>query len=352
MQISACQFFASKSAIRQSAKRRLPAKRHKRSTRDKSGIAARLFPALRSGQQSLSRRSTTGLVERWADFEVRMNDFWRYLLGRWERILFGCVGAACLTFTFVFLWHTQVTAASAVFAMAFFSFFYSNLARFKKFKGLGFEAELWEDKQKEAAHLIDRLKDVVTVYTREIVMNSVLRGRMGGGDSWQKRWDLFNGLQGRHGELGQQIDFTDLRHDVESAFLFDMCSPLAASVKRSIESAKVQVQKDAQKRFGSPVTNLEGWNNFHAQLRALGSVEGNLFERAKTRNIAQETLDTALSFKAGLMERFSIDLVFTPGLLERLSVIADIASRRPIAITPELIEWADDPDAFTVRQHG
>lgn len=278
-----------------------------------------------------------------------MSVFWRYLKNGWERILFGCVGAACLIFTFVFLWRTQVTAASAVFAMAFFSFFYSNLARFKRFKGLGFEAELWEDKQKEAADLIDRLKHVVSVYTREIVMNSVLRGRMGGGDSWQKRWDLFDGLEGRHGELGQQIDFTDLRHNVESAFLFDMCSPLAASVQRSMESAKAIMQKDAQKRFGNPVNDLEGWNKFHEQLRALGSVEGSLFERAKTRNIAQDTLDTALSFKADLMKHFSTDLAFTPGVIERLTVIADIASRRPVAITPELIEWADDPNAFTVR---
>ncbi|WP_343763184.1 hypothetical protein [Sphingomonas molluscorum] len=256
--------------------------------------------------------------------------------------MFGCVGAVCLAFTFVFLWNEEVTAASAVFAMGFFAFFYSNLARFKRFKGLGFEAELWEDKQKEAADLIERLKSVVTVYTREIVMNSVLRGRLGGSDSWQKRWDLFNELQGRHGELGQQIDFSGLRHDVESAFLFDMCSPLVASVRRSIESSKTELLRDARKRFGSSITDIEGWNRFHEEVRSVGIVEDNLFERAKTRNIAQETVATAQTFKEWLRERFSVDLVFTPGVLERLSKIAEVARQRPIAITPKLIEWADD----------
>jgi hypothetical protein len=57
----------------------------------------------------------------------------------------------------------------------FLQFFYSNLARFKRFKGLGFEAELWEDKQKEAADLIDRLKNVVAIYSREVVMAQVSR---------------------------------------------------------------------------------------------------------------------------------------------------------------------------------
>jgi hypothetical protein len=62
----------------------------------------------------------------------------------------------------------QMTNAGIVFGLGFLSFIYANVARFKRFKGLGFEAELWEDKQKEAADLIDRLKNVVSIYTREV----------------------------------------------------------------------------------------------------------------------------------------------------------------------------------------
>lgn len=99
----------------------------------------------------------------------------KYLLGNWERLLFGLVGCACLGFGFHFIFEEKITSASAVFAIGFFSFLYSNLARFKRFKGLGFEAELWEDKQKEAADLIDRLKNVVAIYSREVVMAQVSR---------------------------------------------------------------------------------------------------------------------------------------------------------------------------------
>ncbi len=75
--------------------------------------------------------------------------------------------------------------------MAFFSFIYSNISRFKRFKGLGFEAELWEDKQKEAAQLIDRLKAMVTVYTREIVMQKVMQNRYSGDGRWAESWKLY-----------------------------------------------------------------------------------------------------------------------------------------------------------------
>lgn len=273
-----------------------------------------------------------------------MRALWRYLKDRWERLLFGCVGATCLVFTFIFLGSAQVASASASFAMAFFSFFYSNLARFKKFKGLGFEAELWEDKQQEAANLINRLKSVVSVYTREIVMNNVMRGRWGGDESWRKRWDLLTELEGQHAALGQDIDFTDLRNEVESVFIFDLCSPLSSTVRQSIEAAKAEASKAATVRFGNPVTDSEGWNLYHQQLRAVISHEEELFERSKTENIAQSILTIADSATVALKDGFSIDVKFKDGVIDRLKILSRL--NRPIAITDDLIAWADDHDAF------
>ena len=275
-----------------------------------------------------------------------MSGIWQYLQSSWERILFGCVGGACLVFTFFFLWNAQITSASAVFAMSFFSFFYANLARFKRFKGLGFEAELWEDKQKEAADLIDRLKNVVAVYTREIVMNNVMRGRWGG-KSWQKRWSLLEELEGRHTELGQRIDFSDLKHDVESAFVFDICSPLASAVRQSIEAAKARASEDGTARFGSPISDIDGWNKYIEALRSIKSTEDQLFERARTENIAQVILSLAKSAEAALLDGFAINVSFKDGVIERLGTLATLVSNRPITVTPELISWADDRAAFS-----
>ena len=55
-----------------------------------------------------------------------------------------------ITFSIFHLVQQNLAMASASFAMAFVSFIWANISRFKRFKGLGIEAELWEDKKKEA----------------------------------------------------------------------------------------------------------------------------------------------------------------------------------------------------------
>jgi len=98
---------------------------------------------------------------------------------------------------------------------------YSKLTRFKKFKGLGFEAELWEDKQKEAAALIDRLKSIVNIYTRELVMGRVMQGRWGAVYKWADHWRLYDELVMQHSQIGQEIDFSDLRRQVYGLMAYD-----------------------------------------------------------------------------------------------------------------------------------
>lgn len=265
-----------------------------------------------------------------------------YLGGSWERLLFGVVGIACLFFTFRFLVVGQITSASASFAMAFFSFFYSNLARFKKFKGLGFEAELWEDKQKEAANLIDRLKSVVAIYTREIVMNNVMRGRLGGSESWEERWALFDELVNQHHELGQKIDFSNLKAKLDSVFLFDLCSPLYSSVRQSIEQARTKASDAIGRKYGNPVTDLEGHNTDHGKLRQIQvSIKG-LFEKAHYENIASTILTLANDAKENLERNFSITPDFDHAVLDRLQIISETVESRPITITPQLLEWSKE----------
>jgi len=54
--------------------------------------------------------------------------------------------------------NDQTASATLMLAAAVLCLIFVYLARFKRFKGLGIEAELWEDKQREAEQLIERLK--------------------------------------------------------------------------------------------------------------------------------------------------------------------------------------------------
>lgn len=266
---------------------------------------------------------------------------WTILKDYWERLLFRLVGFSCLIFGFIFLYEEKITYASAVFAIAFFSFIYSNLARFKRFKGLGFEAELWEDKQKEAADLIDRLKNVVTIYTREIIMNNVMRGRFSSGENWKARWALYDEFVNQLDELGQKIDFTDLKRKMDGIFIFDACTPLSSAVRQSLDNAKSKAREIISKEFGSPITDLDGYNKKTQMLNAITYPMEDMFHRSENENIAQDILDKARAADAALQRDFSISADLDQNVIQKLETLAKLHNQRPLRISDEMIALAD-----------
>lgn len=264
-----------------------------------------------------------------------MSIAWEWLKGNWERLLFALIGFSCLFFGFKFLIDEAIASASAVFAISFFSFLYSNLARFKRFKGLGFEAELWEDKQKEAADLIDRLKNIVSIYTRQIVMNSVMRGRWDDGDDWETRWTLYGELVNQHDALGQKIDFSDLKRKLDGIFIFDMCGPLVTAVRHAIDKSRTEARKKIDSEFGSPIRDAKGYGERHEQLREVAFEAENLFHRAEFENIAQDILNQANAANETMLRNFSISIEYDPVVLQKLERIAQL--QRPLQIDEQLI---------------
>src|SRR5690606_38058585 len=143
--------------------------------------------------------------------------------------------------------------------LGFLSFIYANVARFKRFKGLGFEAELWEDKQKEAADLINQLKNVVSIYTREVVLGKVKAGRLGNGPDWKSHWQLYDDLVTQHGILGQRIDFSDVKKEMDDYFLFDMSMPGINKIREAALKGKGAAMEKINQEFGNPIRDIEGY---------------------------------------------------------------------------------------------
>lgn len=264
-----------------------------------------------------------------------------YLMNCWERLLFGFAGALLLALTLKNLMANNLTTGSAMFGMAIFCFIYSNLARFKKFKGLGFEAELWEDKQKEAADLIERLKSIVAVYTREIVMGSVMRGRLGP-SSWKKHWELFDQLTGQHSKLGQEIDFSELKNEISRFLIADLCWAESDKLNEEIQKARQQANAVIEGKYGRVVSDLVGYNHDHEKLSIITFNRENFYARAKTGNLARELLNDAKVAQQLLKTSFNIIVTFDEEAVARLEIIAELIAKQPIIISPEMISWADE----------
>lgn len=262
------------------------------------------------------------------------------LADNWQRFVFAVVGLVCLYYSFQFLRAGDVTSTSAVFAISFLSFLYSNLSRFKRFKGLGFEAELWEDKQKEAAELIDRLKDVVSVYTTEVVMNAVTRGRLSDGEIWADAWRLFDDLVEKHNALGQKIDFSALKKDMDDYFLFDLYHYSHKGIQHAFLKAKEQASEMVRKEFGPIISDMEGYAKRQQQANEIDYQIKDSFRGRATRNLAEEMLTLVQISQAKLDVDFGIDVSLPEQEMQRLRTIANLYRNRPVKITDELIGWA------------
>jgi hypothetical protein len=264
------------------------------------------------------------------------------LASNWERILFAIFGLTFFGFAFAYMKSSALPASSAAFGMGFLCFIFSSLARFKRFKGLGFEAELWEDKQKEAAELIEKLKGIVTIYSRETVMSRVKGNRLGGGAGvWKKHWEVFDELTSQHQALGQKVDFSELKTEVDTYFVFDMVLSLVEAVRRPIWDGREKARKLIDQEFGSPINDAEGYRLRLEQLNGVGAELKELFATAQQENLAAVVLNWASEAQRNLKTHFNIDIAFDEATLFKLNEVSKAYSNRPIKVTERLIALAD-----------
>lgn len=270
-----------------------------------------------------------------------MGNLFKLFGENWQRFLFAAVGLTTLFYSFRYLQNGNVTESSAVFAISFLSFLYSNLSRFKRFKGLGFEAELWEDKQREAADLIEKLKKVVSIYTIEVVMNNVKRDRWSDSDGWKGNWELFDTLVEQHNILGQKIDFSGLKRQMDDYFVFDMCMLGDEQMHRTIVKAQQRAKEIIDKEFGNQVTDSEGYSQRRAQLAEIKDRVADPFKVAQTKNLASEILSLCDNAKDKMKRYFDIEIQFAETDITRMKAISALHENRPIKVSDEIIAWAE-----------
>ncbi|MCG7624160.1 hypothetical protein [Epibacterium sp. Ofav1-8] len=266
---------------------------------------------------------------------------WGWIKINWERSFLFLIALVFLAFSIRFLIMNDVAGATATFVMAFLCLVYGNVSRFKRFKGLGFEAELWEDKQKEAADLIDRLKNIVQVYTREIVMMKVMTGRFGGGSEWPDRWALYEELVGQHDTLGQKIDFLPLKEKVYRVMVFDAVSFLSERIQRTLTPAYSKAQDAITAEFGNPATDQEGHKKRREELKALHFEMRDLFKVSETENVAHYVLSNVEKTAKGLRENFEVEVELPADAMKNLRKIDALFRVGDFHAEPELMQWAD-----------
>lgn len=265
-----------------------------------------------------------------------------WLIRNWEKLIFRAFGGVCFFFAVQFLSASDMPAFALTSGAGIFAFLYANFTKFRKFRGFGFEAELWEDKQAEAEQLIDKLKHIVSVYSREVIWARINHGRIYSGESersrWNEIWKLYDEIVLEHSKLGDRVDFSEAKKAADTYFIFDAMIPTFRSINNIVEEGKKQALKKIAEQFGgSVITDAAGHHERISQFRAAMHDLGDPLSHVKQRILSSKLVDW-FEAQQRVLKAFGVDVVLPEDISSRLTKFSAYERMEAISITPDLIE--------------
>lgn len=255
----------------------------------------------------------------------------------WQTYFFALLGMVFLGFCLDRLLNQDVAGGSTTFAMSFFCFFYSNIARFKRFKGLGFEAELWDEKQREADKIIESLRTIAVSSAREILSTKIRAGRWGASSGWQDTWRLYDELSLSLGEIADENALQDAAEDIEKFFAIDVVSGAFNAVVSSViggVNEREQPSDEFQSRDAEDRSRF--LSSYHEIRREIQRNRPNL----QSEN-PRDYIDLVKKFAAMKEEYTGEDVLFDQTAADALVNTIEQSRIGPVPRTPQNIAYAN-----------
>jgi hypothetical protein len=170
----------------------------------------------------------------------------------WISAGISAVTAASLFVVGVLLAFTDRTAsASAAWGFGFLLVVLLLLSKFKRFKGFGVEMELWEEKQAEAAALVDQLRGLSKVIGKQMGAMAARMGLYGSALSLAQLADLFEALRGQFTVVG--IPDHEIEETLQS--LCERIEQVYLVVAHGTVSEAFRIEREALAQAGDPSMN-------------------------------------------------------------------------------------------------
>lgn len=163
---------------------------------------------------------------------------------------------ALILFAFgvVLSFQDQVTAAAVTYSAAVLSLIFAFLPEFKKFKGLGIEAELLDKKIEEADILLSQLRDI-SIPIAEMLLSSTARmGRWDSGMPRHKKHDLVQRIERELRKVGvSDTQLEQAKEDWHYYNIIDLSRPVFKSITEALQP-HLKERENALSQFPQPIT--------------------------------------------------------------------------------------------------
>lgn len=137
-----------------------------------------------------------------------------------------------------------VAAEMATFTAGAVVLIFVFLSQFKRFKGLGIEAEMWEREMEEAQEIAEKFRNLATVVAKPLITNSMRLGRWSTGISRREMDNMVSEVKSileKSGSRPEEIEAA--LEDYRRYTAFDMTRPAYSEVKKVLDE-KVKEKQD------------------------------------------------------------------------------------------------------------
>lgn len=172
---------------------------------------------------------------------------------RLTRILI-LIGALDLLALGTYLGFQDKTASStAAFGFGFLLIILLLLSKFKRFKGFGFTAEMWDEKQIEAAKLVDRLKVTSESLVQQASVLAANLGMMNAGLTLPQKAHLFAQLLevGKRTEISEQ-QLSNYLDPLFQRIRIDFCWAAERMTMRTYQAENDRINRPGVEGFDDP----------------------------------------------------------------------------------------------------
>lgn len=166
-----------------------------------------------------------------------------YIKDHGLKIVFLIIGLYLLCEANFTLISKDYWGAVIFFTASIVLFVFAFLSKFKKFKAFGFEGELWDDKQKEAGILIDKLKSLSFHLSKAAYLSLGGIGRFAGSVPIVLVFENINSIDNTLRELGaSQEEIIKIRAPFDRLIIYDIARPIWRQIEKDIDKKSEELQ--------------------------------------------------------------------------------------------------------------
>ncbi|MDR7151334.1 hypothetical protein J2W49_003310 [Hydrogenophaga palleronii] len=180
----------------------------------------------------------------------------------------------------------KVGAATVTYTAAVLSLIFAFLPEFKKFKGLGIEAELLDKKIEETDRLLKQLRDITAPIAEMLISSAARSGRWGSGMPRTQKYELMQRIESELKKCGVEDSQLDrAKKDWHYYNIFDLATPVFEKISEKLKLVQQEREK-ALREFKQPITpeRMDEYRRLIELRNEVGKEIGNLRDLRQIKN--------------------------------------------------------------------